>query len=73
MDKNQDNPMEINRNRPTYPLAYCPPGSICGYYLHPRALPPVTIWYCPPGSRVLADTDGMLALQATECVWIMVM
>ena len=25
-----------------YPLAYCPPGSICGMLSNPRALPPVT-------------------------------
>ena len=25
-----------------YPLAYCPPGSICGMLSIPRALPPVT-------------------------------
>ena len=38
----------------TYPLAYCPPGSICGMLSIPRALPPVT-----HGS----------ALQAPECLW----
>ena len=32
-----------------------PPGSICGYYLHPRALPPVT---------------QSSALQAPERMWI---
>ena len=37
----------------TYPLAYCPPGSICGMLSIPRALPPVT-----HGS----------ALQAPECL-----
>ena len=39
------------------PLAYCPPGSIRGYYLHPRALPPVT-----HGS----------ALQAPECIQVLI-
>ena len=36
------------------PMAYCPPGSICGMLSIPRALPPVT-----QGS----------ALQAPECMW----
>ena len=38
----------------TYPLAYCPPGSICGGLSIPRALPPVT---------------QSSALQAPECMW----
>ena len=37
------------------PMAYCPPGSICGMLSIPRALPPVT-----HGS----------ALQAPECLWL---
>ena len=68
--------MEINRNRSTYPLAYCPPGRVTyvsiSWHTSSVGVPGYS-WYCPPGSRVLADTDGMLALQATECVWIMVM
>ena len=36
------------------PMAYCPPGNICGMLSIPRALPPVT-----QGS----------ALQAPECLW----
>ena len=38
----------------TCPLAYCPPGSICGMLSIPRALPPVT---------------HSSALQAPECLW----
>ena len=36
------------------PMAYCPPGSICGMLSIPRALPPVT---------------QSSALQAPECLW----
>ena len=42
------------RKRRTYPLAYCPPGSICDMLSIPRALPPVT---------------HSSALQAPECMW----
>ena len=42
----------------THPAAYCPPGSIYGVLSIPRALPPVT-----HGS----------ALQAPECMWVLVM
>ena len=53
----------IRGRKGTHPLAYCPPGSICGMISIPRALPPVThgsalqapeclrdIGDCPPGT-----------------------
>ena len=48
----------INRNKPSRPAAYCPPGSFSGMLSIPRALPPVT-----HGS----------ALQAPERLWVLVM
>ena len=50
--------MQGSGDMDTYPLAYCPPGSICGMLSIPRALPPVT-----HGS----------ALQAPECLRVLVM
>ena len=53
----------------TYPLAYCPPGSICGGLSIPRALPPVTQSSALQAPECMWGTCDVIALQAPECMW----
>ena len=50
------------------PLAYCPPGSICGMLSIPRALPPVTQGSALQAPERLWGICDVITLQAQECI-----
>ena len=59
----------MRQSSKAYPLAYCPPGSICGMLSNPRALPPVTqssALQAPERIQVLYDVTTLLIGQLTH-------
>ena len=50
------------------PMAYCPPGSICGMLSIPRAMPSVTQGSALQAPECLWGTCDVIPLQTQECI-----
>ena len=61
----------INKDKPTHPLAYCPPGSkvsSVGLSWHTSFVGvPGYSWYCLPGSRVLCVASCPVRIVLEDC------